>query len=84
MAITPVQNSVQTTPLHPVQKNTSRCWQCKKKVGLTPIECRCNYVFCMTHRDPESHNCTFDYKELGKEELREKNPQVIADKISRI
>ncbi|KDO22387.1 hypothetical protein SPRG_11339, partial [Saprolegnia parasitica CBS 223.65] len=33
-----------------VQKNKSRCWDCKKKVGLTGIECRCGYVYCSNHR----------------------------------
>ena len=28
------------------QKNKTRCWTCKKKVGLTGFECRCSYVFC--------------------------------------
>ncbi|RHY00949.1 hypothetical protein DYB38_001571 [Aphanomyces astaci] len=27
-----------------VQKNKGRCWECKKKVGLTGIECRCGFV----------------------------------------
>jgi hypothetical protein len=28
------------------QKNRGRCFQCKKKVGLTGFECRCSKVFC--------------------------------------
>jgi hypothetical protein len=29
-----------------VQKDRSRCFACKKKVGLTGFECRCTFVFC--------------------------------------
>ncbi|KDO17805.1 hypothetical protein SPRG_16792, partial [Saprolegnia parasitica CBS 223.65] len=38
-----------------VQKNKSRCWDCKKKVGLTGIECRCGYVYCSNHRFADQH-----------------------------
>lgn len=44
------------------QKNRMRCFECRKKVGLTGIECSCGYVFCGVHRYPENHNCDFDFK----------------------
>ena len=34
----------------PVQKNPGRCFTCNKRVGLTGFKCRCDYVFCSTHR----------------------------------
>ncbi len=34
----------------PVQKNPGRCFVCNKRVGLTGFKCRCEYVFCSTHR----------------------------------
>ena len=34
----------------PVQKNPGRCFACNKRVGLTGFKCRCDYVFCSTHR----------------------------------
>ncbi|OQR99893.1 hypothetical protein ACHHYP_03983 [Achlya hypogyna] len=57
-----------------VQKNKSRCWDCKKKVGLTGIECRCGYVYCSNHRFADQHNCTFDYKAADRAELAKRNP----------
>lgn len=39
-----------------------RCAVCKKKLGLCSIECRCRLKFCATHRYPEAHQCTFDFK----------------------
>ncbi|KAL3657527.1 hypothetical protein V7S43_017494 [Phytophthora oleae] len=57
-----------------VQKNKKRCWECKKKVGLTAIECRCGYVFCSLHRFEDQHNCTFDFKTSDRAELARRNP----------
>lgn len=57
-----------------VQKNKSRCWECKKKVGLTAIECRCGYVFCNSHRYADQHACSFDFKAADRAELARRNP----------
>lgn len=65
-------------PPHPteklVQKNKKRCWECRKKVGLTAIECRCGYVFCSAHRYADQHNCSFDFKAADRAELARRNP----------
>lgn len=58
----------------PVQKNKKRCWECKKKVGLTAIECRCGFVFCNTHRYADQHSCSFDFKAADRAELARRNP----------
>lgn len=35
-----------------------RCGLCNKKIPLMPMTCnKCNVVFCMEHRFPESHTC---------------------------
>mmetsp|Transcript_14130 Transcript_14130/g.46415 ORF Transcript_14130/g.46415 Transcript_14130/m.46415 type:complete len:181 (+) Transcript_14130:76-618(+) len=68
----------------PVQANTSRCWTCNKKIGLTGFKCRCEYFFCSTHRYSDMHACNFDYKEMGRDALTKANPTVVADKIERI
>ena len=65
----------------PVQKNKSRCWKCKKKVGLMPQECRCGYIFCLKHRYSFSHDCDYDHQKEERERLAELNPPVIADKM---
>ncbi|RLN50926.1 hypothetical protein BBJ29_009982 [Phytophthora kernoviae] len=57
-----------------VQKNKKRCWECKKKVGLTAIECRCGYVFCSSHRYADQHSCSFDFKTADRAELARRNP----------
>jgi len=63
------------------KKEALRCEQCKKKVPLSAIKCRCGFVFCGKHRYPEQHTCSFDYKEMARKELISKNPQIVAPKI---
>ena len=36
-----------------------KCFECNKKLGLFPIKCRCNNIFCIKHK--QSHNCSYDY-----------------------
>ena len=35
---------------------------CRKKLKLTDMKCVCCKTFCLEHRLPESHNCTYDFK----------------------
>ena len=70
--------------LPPVQSNHGRCWTCNKKVGLLGFKCRCEYTFCASHRQPELHTCTFDFKAMGREELAKNNPTVVAAKVDKI
>lgn len=68
----------------PVQKNKSRCFSCKKKIGLTGFKCRCSYFFCSEHRYSDKHECSYDYKAANRDALTKANPTVIADKVQRI
>ncbi|XP_014241496.1 zinc finger A20 and AN1 domain-containing stress-associated protein 6-like [Cimex lectularius] len=65
-------------------KKANRCAVCKKKVGLTGIVCRCGDVFCSIHRYTDMHECPINYRELGAEEIRKKNPVVKKDKVNKI
>lgn len=67
-----------------VQKNKSRCFACRKKVGLTGFECRCGYVFCSVHRYADQHDCDFDYQMEGRKILEKNNPLVVASKVDKI
>lgn len=66
------------------KKKSNRCLMCRKKLGLTGFECRCNGLFCSTHRYSDKHNCSFDYRQLGAEEIRKNNPVVVSEKINKI
>ncbi|OUC47303.1 AN1-like Zinc finger [Trichinella nativa] len=56
-------------------KKSNRCLACKKRVGLTGFECRCGGLFCAVHRYTDMHECNFDYKAMGKAEIRKNNPK---------
>lgn len=62
----------------------NRCFVCRKKVGLTGFDCRCGGQFCSLHRYADTHQCTYDYKTTGREELERKHPKVVAAKINRL
>lgn len=61
-----------------------RCYNCNKKIKLVEYACRCEEIFCQKCRMPESHNCTFDYKNNGKIQLAQNLPQVKCDKVIKI
>lgn len=64
-----------------VQVDKTRCAECKKKLGLTGIECRCGHVYCGTHRIAEKHSCTFDYKSYGRQNIAKTNERVVAESL---
>ncbi|RWS12328.1 AN1-type zinc finger protein 6-like protein [Dinothrombium tinctorium] len=66
------------------KKKKTRCTKCKVNVGVIGFPCRCGGIFCSVHRYANEHNCTFDYKEHGAEEIRKNNPQVVGEKIQKI
>ncbi|GIY40754.1 AN1-type zinc finger protein 5 [Caerostris darwini] len=68
-----------------VARHTKRkCFVCNKKLGLTAITCRCGGLYCSQHRYDKEHNCTFDYRSLGAEEIRKNNPLIVAEKIPKL
>jgi hypothetical protein len=74
-------NQVGQQVLPAVQTDTTRCWSCKRKVGLLGFKCKCSYVFCGSHRHSDQHGCTYDYKTEFKQKLAKENPVVIASKV---
>merc|ERR1719323_2227555 len=65
-------------------KKKNSCFVCKKKVGLTGFTCRCGGLFCSIHRYSDKHDCGFDYKAMGAEEISKSNPVVVAQKVAKI
>ena len=56
--------------------------ECKKKLTLTSLQCKCEMKFCDMHRYPEDHACAFDYKAEGKANLQKyMSTAVIAKKL---
>lgn len=69
----------------PKKISKTRCFICRKKVGLMPFTCKCSdHVFCCNHKLPELHNCTFDFKTDGLQKLSEKLVKIEHCKVIKI
>ncbi|CAF0816433.1 unnamed protein product [Didymodactylos carnosus] len=66
------------------KKKKQKCLICNRKLALTEYPCRCGGHYCSLHRYANEHNCTFDYKEHGQNEIRRNMPVVQGDKITKI
>jgi AN1-type zinc finger and ubiquitin domain-containing protein 1 len=63
----------------------TRCCECRRKLGLAKVfECKCGKLLCCSHRYPESHVCTVNWKALSRVALAANNPQVVACKVAQI
>ena len=51
--------------------NKQRCFNCNKKLGLLPYDCKCGNLFCIKCRYPEIHKCNYDFK--NKDNLKKKS-----------
>ncbi|CAO2211428.1 unnamed protein product [Urochloa humidicola] len=78
----PVESSPSKAPR--TSSSVNRCHSCRKRVGLTGFRCRCGELFCGAHRYSDRHECSFDYKGVGRDAIARENPVVRAAKIVRI
>jgi|LauGreDrversion4_2_1035121.scaffolds.fasta_scaffold245133_2 hypothetical protein len=78
-----VEPSTNITLLNPEKesKESCRCKQCNRKVGLLGFTCQCKNTYCKKCRHAEQHNCTYDYMSVGKMQLMKDNPHVHAAKL---
>ncbi|KAF6775396.1 hypothetical protein AHF37_05164 [Paragonimus kellicotti] len=72
-------------PSSPASAKSPRCDICRKRVGPAGgYSCRCEGVFCSLHRYSDAHNCSYDYRRAGQEDIRRSNPQVVCSKLPKI
>ena len=45
------------------KKKKKRCPVCNKKLGLFDYTCRCGNNYCIKHRMPEDHKCSFGFQD---------------------
>ena len=58
---------------------------CKKKLTLTSITCKCEKTFCPVHRYPADHACTFDFHASAKQVLlKTMSTPIVAQKLEMI
>jgi late competence protein required for DNA uptake (superfamily II DNA/RNA helicase) len=67
-----------------LKKKKNRCFNCNKKLGLIPFDCRCGNLYCSKCRQAEVHNCTYDYINNGRLILEKENPKLVSKKIDKI
>ena len=72
-----MENTADTTK----PKTKSKCFNCKKKLGLLKYDCKCEHKFCVVCVLPETHNCKFNFVEEGKNQLESKLIKVVNSKI---
>ncbi|KAM5585247.1 zinc finger A20 and AN1 domain-containing stress-associated protein 3 [Rosa sericea] len=65
-------------------RQANRCMTCRRRVGLTGFKCRCGMTYCGTHRYPEQHECGFDFRSMGREQIAKANPVVKGEKLQKI
>ncbi|KAI3813002.1 hypothetical protein L1987_17715 [Smallanthus sonchifolius] len=73
-----------TTAVAEKVKVSNRCSTCNKKVGVMGFKCKCGEIFCGSHRYPEEHDCEFDFKRSGRDDIAKANPVMKVDKVNRI
>lgn len=67
------------------KKKKSKCSICAKRIPLgMEFTCRCDMLLCANHRTAEAHQCSFDYKSIGRQELKKDNPLVTASKLPKL
>ena len=57
-----------------------KCVLCKKKT-IYLFQCKCTGIFCQKHKQPEDHECKFDFLTDYRKKLEKENIQVISPKI---
>ena len=64
-------------------EKSTRCFFCKKKFVLL-LNCHCNHNYCIKHRMPEDHNCSYNFKTEGRKQLSNANPKIESLKFEMI
>jgi AN1-type zinc finger protein 5/6 len=58
-----------------------KCPVCGLNANYLGITCRCGQVYCMKHRQPEDHHCSFDYKNYDRTRLMKQMTQFQQPKV---
>ena len=57
---------------------------CKKKLMLSDLACKCENYYCQGHRFAPSHSCTFDYRAAADKVLEKQLVKTVSDRLERI
>jgi predicted nucleic acid binding AN1-type Zn finger protein len=57
---------------------------CNKKIRMSGFNCKCGFRFCAKHRLDFEHNCTYDHKLDGKNQLTKQLIKIEPQKLEKI
>ncbi|VBB18407.1 hypothetical protein YASMINEVIRUS_870 [Yasminevirus sp. GU-2018] len=80
--VQPTQSNLQRQP----RQIPKRCEfpDCKMKLNILSIECRCGLFFCNKHKFFTDHTCSYDYKGEYAKILKEKIPKIEREKVDKL
>ena len=78
-----LKSEISNTPTAAACNCSSRCALCRKKTLLL-VKCKCGKEYCVSHRLPEDHQCTYDHRSEGRKILELNNPVVCGEKLRKI
>jgi len=61
-----------------------KCGVCNKSIKTLESvtgKCKCGNTYCTQHRYPETHKCSFNHKELGRNILLDKATKMTYPKV---
>jgi len=58
-----------TSTITTLKSNRCSHVDCKRKLLLTDMTCKCAHRYCSGHRHPETHSCTYDFTQEGVQRL---------------
>ena len=63
--------------------NMKRCHhaECKTRLMLSDMPCKCGWRFCMKHRHAEEHKCSFQYKQVATAHLSSSLAKCVASSL---
>ena len=66
-----------------VMANAHRCHhaECKTRLMLSDMYCKCGWRFCMKHRHAEEHMCSFQYKQVATAHLSSSLAKCVASSL---
>ena len=66
------------------KNNTCAFKNCTKKIKITDFACKCENYYCKFHRDPLTHDCSYDYKENNNKQKKIEELECKSNKIQKI
>lgn len=67
-----------------IQSSKCEFNDCKIKIKITDMKCKCDKFYCYKHRHFNDHHCQYDYKNAHTKKLETNLVKIVANKIEEI